>query len=367
MRLGLGLTPGWAKRRRAPVVVPWAPTDIPGLATWFEGRDEAAILTPATQPVIVNGDFTAGTTGWTPNDSTLSVLAGAAPSGGNALRVTATAPTFWAVQATGIVGNRERMLGWARGDGAAAPVVFDGANLWVGTASTSWQEIDTDFTRSGGNLFLGSTAGSGVVDFAPFDSTNLSRTEWHPSGGALGGNLLQATAANQPWWDAASGGVRFGLLGAENRQFTFSTPIAHAATQTIYFAVNKNLATSSFRALLTRSGGASPPQPYLSVPGVSKAGIFVDGAARALIDAPVGKQIIRYQHTPTKVSLQNGNSTESVYVTTPTLSTWVALSSISNQGMEATMLEMVIYDSAPSAAEDAQMKAYLAAKHGITL
>ena len=78
--------------------------------------------------LLVNGDFTSGTTGWGTNDSTLSVLIGVDPEGGNALRVTSIAATFWATQIVVEAGKEYSLAGWARSDGAANISIFDGAN-----------------------------------------------------------------------------------------------------------------------------------------------------------------------------------------------------------------------------------------------
>ena len=44
------------------------------------------------------------------------------------------------------VGRTYRLTGWARGDGAAIPLVGTGAaSLWSGTTSTVWQYFDLTF------------------------------------------------------------------------------------------------------------------------------------------------------------------------------------------------------------------------------
>jgi len=355
------------------------PSSIPDLAAWFDAVDSDATLTKATQPTLNDHDMEdAGVVAWTVQDGVLTKQASDPPEGTQWLQVkneTAGTVTIWANQNPLIInGNRYSPKGWAKGYSSISttPTIYNNGgvgSLWAGVANDTWQQISAEFTATSSEIFWGAlnSQPNALVGFDDLSMPNLSRTEWYPRAGSLGVKLEQATAIKQPWWTGE--GVKFGALGAEERHMTFDTPITQTTNQTIYFAVDKLIADNAFRALIQRTNVASP-QPYLSsqTGTPEESAIFVDGASRCIIPTPVGKYIIRYRHTASLVGLQKGNSTEVTYVTTPTLSTWDALSgSAGGQGMDGTVLEVIIVNKAVSETNDLVIKNYLSNKHNISL
>lgn len=120
--------------------------------------------------LLTDGDMeAAGTAAWTPVDATLSKVAASRPgsSGTQALRVTATAGTFYAGQAVITSGFSYRVKGWWRTDGTANPYLFFGTGIFLGSASVAWHEFDVEITASGGvsTIYFGSASATGWVEY----------------------------------------------------------------------------------------------------------------------------------------------------------------------------------------------------------
>lgn len=111
----------------------------------------------------------AGTTAWTAGGgATLTKETGVRPNGvgGQVLRVAGNA-TF-AQQTIGVAGTKYRITGWARGDGTAAPKVYNGTpgSTWNGTTSTDWQRFDLSTIYISGSARVALFCdGDGYVEF----------------------------------------------------------------------------------------------------------------------------------------------------------------------------------------------------------
>lgn len=116
--------------------------------------------------LLTNGDFSAGTAGWSPLNSALSVEPDA--THGQALKVSSTGTGYYATQNAVISADLCGVYGWARGDGSVGiPTVrhFLGS-FWLGTNSTSWQKVSGVTRPILTQIRLGSTQASGMVYFA---------------------------------------------------------------------------------------------------------------------------------------------------------------------------------------------------------
>lgn len=168
----------------------WTPASLPSLAAWYEAVDVPATLVRATQ---------ASPTGW----------AGAnwAGSGLGPYTHTAGDTTALAHAALIIVGNRCQTIFTVSGRTAGSVTFYAGTT--AGTARSTNATFTEDLTVAGNTThsFVPSADFDGVVTVVAV--YNLSRTEWRPKAGSLGGSLAQATAAKQPWFDSATSGVKF--------------------------------------------------------------------------------------------------------------------------------------------------------------
>jgi hypothetical protein len=98
------------------------------------------------------------------------------PHGGSRLlRVDYDASWEAAQQTVMVIGGRYRAHGWARSDGTAIPAFNDVAgDVWTGTTSTSWQEVNVDFTARNTRARLRKTSAAGVyVEFDDFTLTEI--------------------------------------------------------------------------------------------------------------------------------------------------------------------------------------------------
>jgi hypothetical protein len=115
--------------------------------------------------LLVNGDFSSGTTGWTPLRSTLSVVVD--PTYGNALRITndGTGQAF-AYETRLTVGKRYKVTGRGRAVATGRPQVAYSATIWNGEISTSWQSFSVEFMAD-------------VTQFGLTNSAVNADTEWN--------------------------------------------------------------------------------------------------------------------------------------------------------------------------------------------
>lgn len=117
--------------------------------------------------LLVDGDMeAAGTSAWLSVDSTLTKVSSTLPDSTQCLRISYSAPTFWAVQNPAGVGV-VRMVGYARSDGTNTPkVIYNYGSVlkWTGTTSTEWQKFDV-VGYNYGSIWIGSSGFSGWVEF----------------------------------------------------------------------------------------------------------------------------------------------------------------------------------------------------------
>jgi hypothetical protein len=131
--------------------------------------------------ILVNGDFEGAAgpppAGWSQVNG-LATRESGARTGGTGLYVCrvsySTAASGYAYQAAGLNLSPYRITGWTRGDGTAIPFVGkDGGAVFVGTASTAWQQYSADFFYTSGNtiyLYCNNLVAGRYVEF---DDTTL--------------------------------------------------------------------------------------------------------------------------------------------------------------------------------------------------
>ena len=123
---------------------------------------------------IIDGDMEeSDTSNWVAFDATLSKVYSSLGGGVRALRITAVAATFWAMQAAATVGVNYRITGWARSDGSEIPQSFLGSGAWIGTNSTEWQYFEYEGLANSFNIGFGSGGVSGYVEFNDVKMTEL--------------------------------------------------------------------------------------------------------------------------------------------------------------------------------------------------
>lgn len=95
-------------------------------------------------------------------------------SGAQALRITENGLNNPGAQGSAIVkGHFYRIKGWARGDGTAVPRVYDGAPLWTGTSSTSWQYFEVTLLAGSTFFLLQALVGVGGANWIEFDDLSI--------------------------------------------------------------------------------------------------------------------------------------------------------------------------------------------------
>jgi len=123
------------------------------------------IYQQSEKQLLADGDMEkSGTTNWTAVNVTLSKETTDPVAGKRYLRVLRTGASAVARQGVLVSGRKYKITGWARGDGTNAPIIFVQAPTvaWTGTNSTSWQQIDAEFTAVGTlvDLYAGATVGN---------------------------------------------------------------------------------------------------------------------------------------------------------------------------------------------------------------
>ncbi len=125
--------------------------------------------------LCADGDMEAvGTAAWTVGGAGAVVqkAAGARPggTGTQVLQIIRAGAQATASQTILTIGQRYRITGWARGDGAASwPRVGTGAVfLWSGTTSATWQYFDLVFTASHAAFMLFNGVSDGICEFDDF-------------------------------------------------------------------------------------------------------------------------------------------------------------------------------------------------------
>lgn len=103
--------------------------------------------------MLPNGDCET-TADWTAAGSVLSASAVNPYEGSKSLKVAATVANGYAYRDALTIGKTYRITGVARGDGTAAPDMYNSGAVpfWTGTSATSWQAFDETFVA--GNVRL---------------------------------------------------------------------------------------------------------------------------------------------------------------------------------------------------------------------
>lgn len=356
----------------------WTPASLPSLAAWYEAVDEDATLVKATAPpAIVNGDFAAGTTGWT-LDAGWSVGSGVAShAAGVGDYITPDA-----INLNTISGNR-----YAWDWDVAAFTSGAGFRWYVGT-SLGFQTVPGTYSEEATvssvafQLYGASTTIGSVDNFR--NLRNLTRTRWNPTAGSLGGYLSQATATAQPWWDSTA----FGGLGA--LKFTAEDSVASSLSAASWKALHK-----SATIFIPFYSSASDAVQYLFdtlVVASTNHGIafWFDGSAErvycrigngsgtyVLNSASAGSSVAKstphlaelsigatYEVMVDGVSLLSGSL---VGLSTSDPASTLRLGGPASNSIVGNLGEPVIALGQITAAERLSTRTYLAAKHGITL
>ena len=159
----------------------WQYFDVAGTAgaTSLNLRGQTTVIGHAEFDDVSAKEITNdGADAWTPYGGSILSKESADPQSGSlALRATSDATEFGGMtQAILTSGVEYRITGWARGDGVdKAPKIYDGAILWTGTTSTSWQAFDVTSTAGQANIRLySSTNDAGYVEF---DGVVVTRTD----------------------------------------------------------------------------------------------------------------------------------------------------------------------------------------------
>lgn len=143
--------------------------------------------TPVRQSVdFVDWDMEeSGVTNWNSlNNATLTKETSTPYEGAQNLRITATQTgSFGAAQLCVKLYNEYSITGWARSDGVIAPKLKCGTvELWVGTTSTSWQEINVSVlvgSSASHTEYLRLIGDSGSIgDYVEFDGFEILQTEY---------------------------------------------------------------------------------------------------------------------------------------------------------------------------------------------
>lgn len=245
----------------------WTPAQLPGLLAWYDTSD--AYQTSAVQPTSDDWDMeTAGVARW-PALAAATRTKEAGGVSGNCLRCAYNGTDAFGSYQTGklITGNRYRMTGYGRGDGAGAlpvPKIEDGSLvIWTGTNSNTWQAFNLERTFPGTTFYLYcASGGAGYVEWDQIAFTNLSRTALVARAGSLGDTLSQATATLQPWRTTMAN--RSCLRGAGDRLVSglpaSSWKCLHDGTGMIFSAVvapMDNTKTNAFIGTVTTYGLAT--------------------------------------------------------------------------------------------------------------
>lgn len=215
-RVGIGVG------SRSGATPPFEPGHQPGLIAWYRASDTVAGDQPClvdgnmeevscvSQPALLDGDMetappasptivdadmeAAGVDSWTNAGGCGNrAKSSATPhSGSQCLTLTDDGVNnySWVYQVVLTAGHTYRLRGWARGDGAATPRVHDSAAyIWVGTTSSSWQEVDVTFVAGGTQLRLyatGLVVGSGNhAEFDDLTIEDLTATAWTTGSGVV--------------------------------------------------------------------------------------------------------------------------------------------------------------------------------------
>lgn len=88
-------------------------------------------------------------------------------SGQYALRLTRESASAITARTVLYVGTDYRLTGVARSCGACVPRIYDSAYRWIGTTSTSWQDIDITWT-----------AGNATIRFYTYGGSPGGHTDW---------------------------------------------------------------------------------------------------------------------------------------------------------------------------------------------
>lgn len=170
---------------------------VAGLGEWYEVQDTPAILVPATQPTIVNSDFSSWSgdnpAGWTVSESAPHVITESALGA----RFVTDGTYVACYQLALITGNRYRgdlVISAASAGALYLPTIGGASHSAVGSYSDYGDAASAASTVSR----VGGMASDITVRSLGF--TNLSRVRWNPRAGSYGGYLSNATATQQPWY-----------------------------------------------------------------------------------------------------------------------------------------------------------------------
>jgi len=196
------------------------PSDLDDLAAWYEAKDVDYLLTPAAQtdPELYDWRMEeSGTAKWFENGGTITKeTADPSQEGGQYMKITSTAGQCYFGQYNKfIAGNRYIVDILYKSPFAGSYPSSHPYGEWnTGTATlTEWTRITQEHTWT--TYIYPNSRGITTGEYAYWDdqrTNNISRTEWYPSAGSIGGKLTQSNALYQPWWNSSSfsnhGGLR---------------------------------------------------------------------------------------------------------------------------------------------------------------
>jgi len=207
------------------------PSDLEDLAAWYEAKDVDYLLTPAAQTTPDDWDMEeSGTAAWNPTGCTITkeTVAPTSQQGGQYIKLVSTAGQCYIAQFNKfIAGNRyivDILCKMPIGYPSSHPYgVFD-----VGiTTLPDWTRITQEHTWTA-TYFYPLSRGITTGEYGLWDdqrTNNISRTEWYPSAGSIGGKLEQANALYQPWWNSSAFSNK-GSVHGDGDQFVDSNAAA---------------------------------------------------------------------------------------------------------------------------------------------
>lgn len=150
---------------------------------------------------LVDGDMeNAGVGDWTAGNSATLTKETGTRTGGSGTQVLRVARNGvdnpYALQSPATKGKRFKITGWARGNGAAFPIIYAGSlgTIWTGTTSATWQEISVEYTASAAGVFLQVLATIGT-NYSEFD--DISVTEVNSLNGDITGATINVSAGSK--------------------------------------------------------------------------------------------------------------------------------------------------------------------------
>jgi hypothetical protein len=374
--MGLGIGLGMDR------LINFSPVNLAGCILWLDATDITTLTFNGAGQRVTDGDMeAAGTGAWSVyNAATLSKESGApGGSGSQVIRVTRVGDTGSAYQSTPVVGREYRWRGWGRSDGTAAPSVGDGSslsNVWLGSASTTWQYFDVIHTPVWGfaHFVKNGAAGTWVeFDDVVVEETNPRISAWDDRSGN-GNNASQAVAGNQPDY-TVTGGVN-GLPGvdfvAANSEFLNILGMVDASDDwTLIAAINQGASTAQPQSLLGYTAAATSFLSGIIAPDVI--GGFDETAWRSTgTGFAAGDQYLEYHWdsaTPQLSCFRNGSSIgNAAYDATGQIVNNVRISrhpTVATYYCNMVLSELILYNRILTAAELSLIRKHMTNKYGL--